>query len=262
VRTLRIIRYAFLSGAADYTAIYTWKSWLTGWYLRVLAQVIFFALIGRLLRSDQQTWYLLVGNAVMLAAMEGLLALNLVNWERDSGTLQLLVASPSSPVVVFAARGAYLIADGLVSSLGALFVAGLLFRLPLPWPRILLVVPLTLLVGVSAYCFGTFLAGLLIRARRLNGLVSNVGIVVFMTLCGVNVPLAAYPQPVAYVAQLLPLTHGLSAIRDVLAGDVSAAWGQAALETAVGLGWLLLCLVTFGRFVRHGRRDGTLEFAN
>lgn len=260
--TLRIIRYAFLSGAKDYASIYTLKSWLFGWYVRVLTQVIFFALIGTLLRSDSQTWFLLVGNAIMLAAMEGILALGLVTWERDAGTLPLLVASPSSPVIVFAARGSYLIADGLVSSLGALFVAGPIFGLPLPWPRILLVIPLTLIVGASAYCFGTFLAGVLIRSRKLGGLVSNVGTVVFMTLCGVNVPLSAYPSPVAFVARFLPLTHGLTGIRDVLAGRLGAAHGEALLELAVGLGWLLLCLATFGRFVRHGRRDGSLEFAS
>ncbi len=233
---LRIMRYSFLSGATDYLAIYTWRSWLGGWYLRVLSQVIFFALIGKLLRAEEQTWFLLVGNAVMLAAMESIFALNLVSWERDSGTLQLLAASPSSPVVVFASRGSYLIVDGLVSSLGALFVAGPLFHLPLPWPRILLVVPLTLLVGASAYCFGTFLAGLLIRSRGLNNLVVNVGIVVFMTLCGVNLPLAAYPRPVAFVTQFLPLTHGLVAIRSVLAGDLGAVLPQAGLEATVGLG--------------------------
>jgi ABC-2 type transport system permease protein len=260
--TLRIIRFAFLSGAKDYAAIYTWRSWLLGWYLRVLTQVIFFALIGTLLRSTEQTWYLLVGNAIMLAAMQGIFALGLVGQERDAGTLPLLVASPSSPVVVFAARGSYLIADGLVSALGALFVAGALFGLPLPFPRVLLVVPLTLIIGVSAYCFAAFLAGVLIRSRKLGGLVANVGTVVFMTLCGVNVPLSAYPEPVAFVARFLPLTHGLIGIRDVLAGRTGAALAQIGLEALVGLGWLLLCLATFGRFIRHGRRDGSLDFAS
>lgn len=262
MKTLRIMRYAFLSGARDYLSIFTWKSWITGWYVRVLSQVVFFALIGKLLRSDQQTWYLLVGNAVMLAAMEGILALHLVTWERDSGTLHLLAASPSNPVVVFAARGSYLIADGFISSLGALFVAGPLFRLPLPWPRVLLVIPLTMLIGASAYCFATFLAGILVRERRLNGLVSNVAMVAFMTLCGVNVPLAAYPEPVAFAARFLPLTHGLIAVREVLAGRLGAVLPQAVMEAAVGLGWLGLCLATFGRFVRKGRRDGSLDFAN
>lgn len=257
--TLRIMRYAILSGAQDYASIYTWKTWLAGWYVRVLAQVTFFAMIGRLLRSDQQTWFLLVGNAIMLAAMEGVWALNMVVWERGTGTLTLIAASPSSAVVVFASRGAYLIADGLVSSLGALFVAGPLFRLPLPWPRILLVVPLTLLVGASAYCLGTFLGGLLIRARWLNNLVANVGLVTLMTLCGVNVPLDAYPEPIHRLAQFLPLTHGLEAVRALLAGDLATTRWQASLEAGVGLGWLGLCLATFEGFVRQGRRNGTLD---
>jgi ABC-2 type transport system permease protein len=259
--TLRIMKYALLSGMRDYGSIYTWKTWLAGWYLRVLAQVVFFALIGRLMRSDQQTWFLLVGNAVMLAAMEGVWALNMVGWEREVGSLPLLVASPSSPVIVFASRGTYLIGDGVLSALGALFVAGPLFHLPLPWPRILLVVPLTMLVGASAYCFGTFLGGVLLRARQLGLLVSNVGLVTLMTLCGVNVPLNFYPAPVYWVSQLLPLTHGLVAIRDVLAGNLGTAAGQAGLEVLVGAGWLGLCLATFGRFVSHGRRDGSIEYA-
>jgi ABC-2 type transport system permease protein len=261
MRTLRIMRYSFLSGAMDYASIYTWKSWLGGWYLRVLSQVIFFALLGKLLRSDQQTWFLLVGNAIMLAAMEGVWALNLVTWERGAGALPLLVASPSSPVVVFASRGSYLIADGLFSSLGALLVAGPLFQLPLPWPRILLVIPLTVLVGTSAYCFGTFLAGLVFRSRELDTMVANVSLVTLMALCGVNVPLDAYPAPVAAVSQVLPLTNGLIAIRHVLEGQLSQAATRAGAEALVGLGWLVLCLLTFSRFVGHGRRDGSLDFA-
>ena len=74
-------------------------------------------------------------------------------------------------------------------------------------------------------------------------------------------PPAQVGSQVAFVARFLPLTHGLIAIRDVLAGRVWPAMAQAGLEIAVGAGWLLLCLATFGRFVRHGRRDGSLEFA-
>ncbi len=261
MNTLQVMRYAFLSGARDYGSIYTWKTWLGGWFLRVLAQVTFFALLGRLLRSDEQTWFLLVGNATMLAAMEGVWALNMVSWERNTGTLPLLVASPTSPVVVLASRGTYLIGDGVVSALGALFLIGPLFGLPMPWPRILLVVPLTVLVGASAYCLGTFLGGVLLGFRELDGLVANVGLVTVMTLCGVNVPLSAYPTPVAWVSRFLPLTHGLIAVRDVLDGRLGAAALQALAEAAVGAGWLGVCLLTFGWFIGRGRRDGSLEYA-
>lgn len=260
---LRIARYAFLSGLHDYTVIYTWKSWLAGWYVRILAQVTFFALIGRLLGSEEQVEFLLVGNAIMVAAGEGIWALNLALWDRSAGTLQLLLASPSSPVLVFASRGSYMVADGVASSLGALAVVGPVFGLDLPWPEVLVVLPLTVLVGTSAYFLGTFLAGVIVRWREGNVIVANVAIAAAMTICGVNVPLGFYPEPLEWISRFLPLTHGLIAIRGVIDG---AAWSlvgrEAGLEALVGLGWLSLAVATFGRFVSAGRRDGSLEFAS
>jgi ABC-2 type transport system permease protein len=156
-----------------------------------------------------------------------------------------------------------MVADGLAASLGALFLVGPLFGISFPWPEVLLVVPLTLLVGFSSYFVGTFLAGLIIRWREGNIVIANVGIVVVMTLCGVNVPLSFYPGPVEWLSQVLPLTHGLLAIRGVVDGEAAAfILREAALEGAVALGWLALCIATFGRFVARGRVDGSLEFAS
>lgn len=259
---LRIFRHAFFAGLRDYAEIYTWKSWLAGWYLRILAQVIFFALIGRLLRSESQVEFLLVGNAIVVAAQEGIWSLNITLGERYAGTLPLLVASPANAVFVFASRGSYLIADGLAASLGALFVVGPLFDLAFPWPHVLLVVPLTLLVGATTYCLGTFLAGVIIRWREGNVVVANVGIAAVMALCGVNVPLSFYPEPLEWASRFVPLTHGLLAIRGVLEGESAMLIArEAALELAVGVGWLALAVATFSRFLDHGRRDGSIEFA-
>ena len=260
--TLRILRYAFLTGLRDYAWIYTWKSWLAGWYVRIVAQVAFFALIGDLLRSEERTEFLLVGNAIVVAASEGIWALNIALWERQAGTLPLLLASPTSPVLVFTSRGSYMVADGLAASLGALFLVGPLFGIAFPWPEVLLVVPLTLLVGATAYCLGTFLAGVIIRWREGNVVVANVGIAAAMTLCGVNVPLSFYPEPLEWASRFVPLTHGLVAIRGVINGESTALIvREAGLELLVGAGWLALAVVTFSRFLDHGRRDGSLEFA-
>ncbi|MDQ3380520.1 MAG: ABC transporter permease [Actinomycetota bacterium] len=261
VEIARVVRWAAESGARDYASIYTWKSWLAAWYLRVLAQVVFFALIGRLLESDDAVYFLLIGNAVMLAAMEGIWALNLISWERHTSTLPLLVASPSSPVTVFGARGLYMAADGLISAMGALFVAGPIFGLPLPWPDVLLVPPLTALVGLSAYCFGTFLGGVIIGYREINNVVVNGSILLLMAIAGVNVPVDYYPEPVEWISNILPLTHGLDAIREVLAeGEAFSVLVYAAMEGAVALGWLTLALFTFNRLATRGRADGSIEF--
>jgi ABC-2 type transport system permease protein len=258
---LRVVRWAAETGARDYASIYTWKSWLAGWYLRVLTQVVFFALIGRLLDSEDAVFYLLVGNAIMLAAMTGIWSLNMVGWERNTGTLPLLVASPSSSVIVFASRGSYLAADGVLSAMAALFVAGPLFGLPLPWPRVLLVLPLTALVALAAYSFGTFWGGVLMRYREVNNVVVNGSILTLMTMAGVNVPVDFYPRALEWIANVLPLTHGLQAVRDVLEGAPAAdVLANAAAEATVALGWLALALLTFNRLASKGREDGSIEF--
>ena len=263
VTTSRVIWYALLSGANDYWSIWSAKSWLFGLQLRIFSQVTFFALIGKLLRSDEQAHFFLVGNAVMVAAMGALFAMNMTTAERANGTLPLLLASPTKPVVVFASRGIYVTADGILNGLLGLFVASALFGLHLPWPRILCVVPLTALCGLSAYCFSTFLAGVIIRHREITGLVVNATIVTLMALCGVNVPVSFYPPWLAWISRCLPITNGLEAIRSLIDGDPwSTVAAHAGAELLVGSAWLLLALATFGHFMARGQRDGSLEYAS
>jgi ABC-2 type transport system permease protein len=259
--TLLVLRYAVLTGFQDYSVTFTWKTWLAGWYVRVLFQVVFFALIGRLLGSEDQLHYLLVGNAVMLTAIGSLFAVAGTTWERRAGTLPLLVASPSSPVVVFAGRSAWALTDGFVSSVAAFFVAAPLFDLELPWPRTFLVVPLMALVGASCYALGIFLGGLVLRAMSTRNVVANLTWGTIMAIGGVNVPVSYFPQPVEWLAQALPLVHGLEAIRELLTGgSIAGLLPDVGLELLVGSAWLCLALVTFDRFAERGRHDGSIEF--
>jgi ABC-2 type transport system permease protein len=263
VSTLRVVWYSVVSGANDYWSIFTPKSWVFGWLIRVVSQVTFFALIGTLLKSQFQTEFLLVGNAVMVAGMGATFALHQPTAERGNGTLPLLLASPSRPVVVMLARGLYVVFDAIWSALLGLAIVGPAFGLHLPWPRALLVIPLTALVGVSAYCFSTFLAGVIIAHRNINNLVVNTTIVGLMVLCGVNVPVSEFPTWLEWIARCLPITDGLEAIRGVLAGD---PWSEVLRhiggELLAAGGWLAIALLTFGRFIRAGQRDGSLEFAS
>ncbi len=64
------------------------------------------------------------------------------------------------------------------------------------------------------------------------------------------------------VAQGLPVTHGLAAVRAMLAGGApDEVARQAALELAVAVGWFTVALLTFRRFAESGRRNGSIEFS-
>jgi ABC-2 type transport system permease protein len=129
-QALAVLRYAAVCGFADFGSTYTIWTWLFGLFVRMVAQVAFFAFIGRLLESPEQVEFLFVGNVVMAAAAGALTTVVATSWERGAGTLPLLVASPTSPVLVLMGRSVWFVGNGLLLALGALVVAlaGLLRR--------------------------------------------------------------------------------------------------------------------------------------
>ena len=259
----RVLRYAALSGFQDFGFTYTVWSWSFGLFLRMMTQVAFFASIGHLLGSKDQVEYLLIGNAVVAAAVGCLTAATATTWERNAGTLPLLVASPTSPLIVLLGRSVFFIANGLAFSLGALVLLPPLFDVTIPWARFPAVVALVALVTVTTYFAATFLGGLVLQATSARRTVPNVARLVMMAFCGVNVPRSVFPDVVSWAAGLLPLTHGLEAIRELL-GDarLPVVLGNVGLELLVGAGWLLLSLLTFHRLADAGRRDGSIVFSS
>ncbi len=258
-----MVGYAALSGFVETLgAVYTLQSWVLGLFVRMLAQVAFFASLGQLLGSQEHVEFLLVGNAALVASASSLTATVATQGERDQGTLPLLVASPSSPLLVLLARGASFIPNGLVTSLGAFVIVAPLFDVALPWRRVPLLTALLVLVGLSTYLLATFLGGLVLRAPGTRRTVANVARLTMMAFCGVSVPRDVFPWIVEGASALLPLTHGAAAIRELLgAGRPAIILANASLEALVALGWLALSLATFRRLADAGRRDGSIVFA-
>jgi ABC-2 type transport system permease protein len=258
----RIVRAATATARADLAVIYTWQTWLFGWVVRILAQVVFFALIGRLVESRSVEQYLVVGNAVGICVLESMMVVASTAWERAEGTLPLLVAAPGSLPSVFVGRSVQWIGDGTVCSVVAFFVVGAVFGVPMPFPAVLLVLPLVLLVSVATYCLGLAVAGVVLRVVGLRNVASNVTYLLLVVLAGAEVPRSYFPEWLQAVGAVLPMTHGLAAIRAVVAGGgVGTVARSAGLELAVGCGWLLVALVVFRRFAEGGRRTGSIEFS-
>ena len=260
--TLEILRHAAIGGFQDLRTMYSWRTWTAGWLSRVVAQVLFYSLMGRLVDSTERLHFLVVGNAVVLCATTVIFVVQSTTWERAAGTIPLLIAAPASPLVVLFGRSVQWVPDAVLSSMVALAVAAPLFGVPLPFPRALWILPLLLLVTVSTYMMGTFLGSLVLRWTQARNLVSNVAGAGMLALCGVNVPVDVFPGWVQTLAAGLPLAHGLAAIRGVLAAaPASDVLGNVAAEVAVGTAWFLVAAASFRWFAEGGRRDGTIELA-
>lgn len=258
---IRILGHAARSGVSDYSAAFTLRTWFLGWYSRILAQVLFFATIGSLL-GHSQTGYLLVGNAVFMMTLHSLLTTASTTWEKDAGTLPLLVAAPAPPALVLVGRSLFWIPAGLASAVGSLLLIGFPLRVSLPLDRLLWCVPMFILVGLTSYGLGLFLGALVLHRNDLRNLVNNAVTTAMMAICGVNVPASVLPAPIRAVAEILPTTHGLRAIRSALAGGPLAdILPELGWETATGVGWFVAALVVLRWLEVRSRRDGRIVFS-
>ncbi len=260
---LRIIRQILILDIAEIRAVYTWRTWVFGWLLRLLCQAAFFALIGRFVGSALVMQYVLVGNAVALVCLESTIVVISLSGERRSGTLPLLAMAPVSHVPIYLGRGLHWVASGMASSLIAWLILPPVLGVPLPWPRAAYAIPVFAVVAASSYGYGCVLGSLALRVPGLQWLMLNLGYLSVMAFCGVNVPTSFWPTPIRIAANLLPLTHGLAAIRGILAGaPVAGVFADIGLECLVAAGWFTCAVLLVDRLVTGGRKDGSLEFAS
>ncbi|MCX5379754.1 ABC transporter permease [Streptomyces sp. NBC_00091] len=263
VHPLRVIRHSAVNAFADMRAVYTWKTWTFGWLGRMLAQVTFFVLLGRLVGGPDQARYLIVGNALMTCVIESLTVVASSTWERAAGTLPLLAAAPAKPTWVFLGRSLQWPISGTGTSLVALFVLGPAFGVSWTAAQVPVAVVLVVLTAVGTYFLGLFLAALVLNAGSVRNVVSNAGYLLMMAVCGVQVPVGYWPEWVGWIARAIPLTHLLGALRSLTDGaDLATVSGEAAVGLLVGLAWLGAAHLMFEALLRRGRRAGTIDFAS
>jgi ABC-2 type transport system permease protein len=259
-----LVYRAALLGISETIATRTWRSWLFGWVLRLVFQVAFFTLAGRLVGGGSVVRYILIGNVVAVVFIEAASVIFVTINERNYGTLPLLVSSPSNTVQVLLSRSLFGVVAGLVSALLTFSVVAPLFGISFRLLQLLIVVPLMLAIALSAYCFSSFVAALMMKVPAAPLLGMNVTYLSLMAFTGVNVPLDFWPLPVQWVANYLPGTHGLQAIRAVLSGD-STGWvevlGGVGYELVIALAWLSTAAVLLNLFIGQDRRNGRIDWS-
>ncbi len=258
---VRLFRLGLFVGTRDFTLFWNWKTWFGGWMVMIIAQATFYSLFARLFDSPEHEQYLLIGNAVAVGVAAVGWTIPSTTWDRWTGVYPLLVIAPASLVPAVMGRTFIWFASGVATSLTTFFILGLVFDLDLPWPGTLLVIPLVVLTCASTFCLSLFLGAVVLRKSQLRNLLLSLLTTGVRAFCGVSVPIAFWPEHVQFAVKLLPITHGLHAIR--LALDEASVWAilqAAALEAAVGVGWIVLAVLAMDRMANAGRKDGSIEF--
>lgn len=259
MKSVRIFGHGLRVGIADFRSFWNWRTWTFGWLARILTSAAIWVLMGRLIGSPTQLDFLLVGNAAVAGV--GTFAIAAAAWDRWDGTYPLLVAAPSSLAPAMIGRMSVWIAHWIGSSLATFAMLIVAFG----W-RPLLSGLVWAPVGVILLSFSTFSLSLFLGAfvglmPALRNILINILTTTIIAFCGVSVPVNFWPTPVQFIANLLPCTHGVAAIR-VMLGDGTAGGiaAELGLELLVGAFWLVLALLAIDRVAERGRRDGSIEF--
>lgn len=257
---LRVVGSAAVVGFSELVATFSARTWLAVWLPRIFFQVAFFALLGRLAGDVARADAILLGNAVAVVALDAMFVTTTAATERFQATFPLLVAAPARLGLVYLGRGLHWWCAGVISSVLALAVSAVVFDASWPWWTGLTALPLLALIGLSAYCYACVVASWALRNVKFRTLYPEVAFLLLIAFCGVNVPVSFWPEPVWAVAQVLPLTHGLDAVRGFV-GD-GPVLVPVLLEAAVCVGWALVALLSFERVAARGRRDGSIGFTS
>jgi ABC-2 type transport system permease protein len=179
--------------------------------------------------------------------------------ERWFGTLPAILATPANRVALFAGRFMPFVLNGLLVSLYA-FALGIIFLGVRLAPGSVAVAGLALLVTVfSCTAIGALQGAVSLRLR--DGLFgANLVTMSILLFCGVNIPVAELPGWMQVIANLLPFTHGLEAVRQAADGaGLEQVGGLIGIEALVGIAYAVAAFALFVYLERSARANATLD---
>ena len=257
-----LARIFFLGGLFSYRALFNWITplmYVTTMLGSPLFQILFFAYLGRFAGLEDDTFFV-VGNAVQVSAMAGIYGMTMtIANERQFGTLQPLLATPANRIALFLGRSLPVIFNGLVVSVFGFTVGLLLLDFSLSWSQVPPLAVVLVVTVASCTALGMLLGSIGLRARDVF-FASNLVYFLMLLVCGVNIPVEVLPPWLEAIGLSLPLTHGIEAARDVVAG-ASLADVQSLLwtEAAIGIAYTTIAFGLFRLFEFEGRRRASLE---
>lgn len=182
-------------------------------------------------------------------------ASSLLNRERWSGTLELLIAAPTPFSLVLIPITTAMATVGLYSVVAIIVWNRLVFDVRLQiesWPLFVLGV---LMATLTIALFGFLLSVVAIRYRTSWALGAALEYPGWL-LCGFVVPLGLLPDALRPLSYALAPTWAVAAMRSAASGG--SPWGELGICLALGLGYAALAAYLGVRLVDSARRNASL----
>lgn len=259
-RDLVTVRHGASIALTDFRWFYSWRTWTGGWLVRMVCQVAFYSLIGVTVGGADYVAYIVIGVALMVCVTETLMTVASTTWDQPMGTLPLLVSSPVEPAFFYFGRSIMWPVSAVVTTSVVLFAMSAYLGIAWPLAGIAVVVAIIALVAVSSYCLALTLGAAALLAPGARNVMSAVATMSITSFCGAVVPVDYWPPVVQWLAQAVPVTHGLDAVRGVQeSADTSVVVRAAAATALTGLGWFVAASVGFRHVYARARQGRDLS---
>jgi ABC-2 type transport system permease protein len=247
----------------SYFALFHWlrpTTYAASKILMPMAQMFFFVFLGTFATGAENAGFYIVGNAIQIAAVSGIFGVTMsVGGERNAGTLPYLFGTPANRLVTFFGRAFMHVLDGMLGVVIAFVWGVLLLGLDLSHTH-LPGLALTILVTTFSTCALGLLLGCLALITVEVMFINNFVYFLLLIFSGANVPIDQLPAWMQFVSYSLPLTRGIQAARDLVAGaSLAEIMPLLWTELAVGLLYGLVGYFLFAWFEIQAKRRGTLE---
>jgi ABC-2 type transport system permease protein len=262
------LRVFFSSAVFSFKAQFSWLNppmWLTMKLVLPFSQMAFFCLLGEYLVLEGQVQpgivaYMAIGNAVQALSWNTVFSvINITGQDKWDGTLQLTLATPAQRLPLFVGRSMIHIFDGLLSVLVSFVFATFLFGVDFGSTDPLSLTVVLLLTGFTMAGFGLAIGGLCFYFRD-PMVFANIFTFIQLIFCGINFQVQALPQEIQFISYLIPLTYGVQASREVIAGATLTSIAPMLVQmTFIGLVAIVIGYIFFHRFENSARKTGRLE---
>ncbi|PKO23425.1 MAG: hypothetical protein CVU38_04100 [Chloroflexi bacterium HGW-Chloroflexi-1] len=260
---IRQIKLLIRMSVTVFTAIYAWQrpaSYLTIKFIVPFLQMSFFVYLAKFTLGPDKLAYVAIGNAVQLVAFNTLMGVAMtMAGEKWNGTLQTLLTTPANRLMIFASRALVHVLDGIAGAVIGLLYAGLFFGVSFAQTDFLALAVVLFISSLTLTGLGLIVASLSLFTRTVEPIMNTAYLLIFL-LAGINFPVEQLPVWLRPLSYLIPLTYGVEAARQAIAG-ASLALLSSSLLIMLGLflaeGTLGYYIFTY--FERLSKRLGTLE---
>lgn len=244
-----------------------WRAFLAEYPPRILAstslprailQSLFFVLLGGLVGGTGGTQFALVGAVAATMTLFTVVSIcDVPGWEVHWGTFHRLRSGVLHPFVSLLVRSVPHLAAGFLSALVGIWTVGPLTGHPGLAADLTPALPLYAVMALTSTAAG-LAVGILATPSDNEILASNVLAYAILVGSGAIIPVDRL-GPAGWPGEILPMRHGITAVRDLLAGQPWLA--DALIEVGVGAGWLLVAAAALANRVRAARTRGAEDLS-